>query len=98
MKSPIFKWITIRLFLVLALAARYFVAYTVSKHWSVPIEDALIGVLLFSVSWLDTQLYFDRRSRDGLQTHSKPAAPKESPTHAQLQQASLVLRSNPRPQ
>ena len=87
MKSLFLNWLVLRLYLVLGLTARYFFAYTVSKHWNVPIEDALLGVLLFTSTWTDNCFYF----------HSKPnPAPKESPTHAQLQHATQFLRSNPR--
>lgn len=82
MKSLFFKWFTIRLYLVLALASRFFIAYLVARHLHVPIQDALIGVLLFTASWTDTQLYFSK---------SKLATPKES--HVESPQLNQAIRT-----
>lgn len=84
MKTQILQWVALRLFLVLSLAARFGVAYCVARHFSVPIQDALIGVLLFTASWTDTQLYFHLHSRALPRKSIQTPAQKEIQTHEAL--------------
>ncbi len=51
-------WIRLRLFLVGGLALRYALAWGVARHWQIPLQDALLAVLLYTSTWSDTQVYF----------------------------------------
>jgi hypothetical protein len=87
MKAKMMAWGIIRLHLVILLLVRYLVAYLVARHWNIPVQDALLGILLFSVSWCDTQLYFhltSPRAKTLLAQNSKHnplSAQKEISTH-----------------
>jgi hypothetical protein len=73
MKSLFYSWLKIRLFTVIALTGRFVLAYCIARHWNVPIQEALMGVLLFTSCWTDTKLYFH--------VSGSLPAPKENSSH-----------------
>jgi hypothetical protein len=81
MKTVFSQSIALRLYLILGLASRFGVSYLIARHWLVPIQDALLGVLLFTSAWTETRLYF----------HLQPA-PKEN-VHALDPKLSQAVRT-----
>lgn len=55
--SPLARILILRLFLCLSLAAKLYAAWLIARHLHVPVEDALIGVILFTSSWTEVRLF-----------------------------------------